>query len=340
MSDKTEEPTSKRLKDARKQGQFPRSRILSAAAVSTGALIGLSIGSGAGATRLARWTEKLFVEQSGSVEGALLEALSIVAWLSVPALLGAALAAFAVSAATAGFQLNAGHIAPKLDRVSPAEGFKKLFSARQLVDAGKGLLLMALLGAVLWSAGRTVETTGFAVVRADGGLGLLTLLRSMTGWLWKGLLVVLAFGGVDYWLARRRHIKDLMMTKEEVKKEHKESEGDPQHKGKRKALHRQLAAGGPARGVQKATAIVVNPTHIAVALRYEPAECDAPYIVAKGREEDALAIRREAKASGIPVVKDIPLARSLIHFDVGEEIPEELYRAAAVVLKVASESRE
>ena len=127
------------------------------------------------------------------------------------------------------------------------------------------------------------------------------------------------------------------MTREEVKQEHKKSEGDPHHKAKRKALHRQLATGGPARGVQKATAVVVNPTHIAVALRYDQAECEAPYLVAKGREEDAFEIRREAKALGIPVVKDIPLARSLIHYDVGEEIPEELYRAAAAVLKVALE---
>ena len=86
--------------------------------------------------------------------------------------------------------------------------------------------------------------------------------------------------------------------------------------------------------------MVVNPTHIAVALRYAPDECEAPYLVAKGREEDALAIRREAKALGISIVRDIPLARSLIHYDVGEEIPEELYRAAAAVLKVALEARD
>ena len=83
--------------------------------------------------------------------------------------------------------------------------------------------------------------------------------------------------------------------------------------------------------------MVVNPPHIAVALRYDEAECEAPYIVARGREEDALKIRREAQALGIPVVRDIPLARSLVHYDVGEEVPEELYQAAAAILKVALE---
>ena len=85
--------------------------------------------------------------------------------------------------------------------------------------------------------------------------------------------------------------------------------------------------------MQKATAVVVNPTHIAVALRYDEAECDAPYIVAKGREEDALKLRRAAESLGIPVVRDIPLARALVHYDVGEEVPEELYQAAAAVLE-------
>lgn len=130
------------------------------------------------------------------------------------------------------------------------------------------------------------------------------------------------------------------MTREEVKREHKESEGDPRHKGQRRALHRQLSQGGPARGVQKATTVVVNPTHLAVALRYDAGECDAPYLVARGREQEALALREEALRLGIPVVRDVPLARSLIHFDVGEPIPEELYQAAAVVLRAAMDSRD
>jgi type III secretion system FlhB-like substrate exporter len=137
-----------------------------------------------------------------------------------------------------------------------------------------------------------------------------------------GLLAALDFG-----LARWRHGRELMMTREEVRNEHKESEGDPHHKHQRRAIHRQLAAGGPARGVRSATAVVVNPTHIAVALRYQPEECDAPYLVAKGREADALALRREAERLGVPIVRDVPLARSLVRFDVGMEIPEELYQA-------------
>ncbi|MFL5321874.1 MAG: flagellar biosynthesis protein FlhB [Myxococcaceae bacterium] len=339
MSEKTEKPTAKKLKDARKQGQIPRSRILSASVVTFGALAGLCFGSAKGTERLMAWTRDLFVHQSGRPEEALVEGLRVLGWLVGPALAGAFLASIAVSTAQAGFQFNAGIIAPKLERVSPAAGFKKLFSTRQLVDVAKGLVILVVAGLIFWSAVKALANPGFTSIALDGGAGLTSLVAAARSWAWKGLLVVMVMGAGDYALARRRHIKDLMMTREEVKQEHKNSEGDPRAKGQRRAMHKQLAQGGPARGVQKATAIVVNPTHIAVAIRYEPKECEAPYIVAKGREEDAFAIRREAKAVGIPVVKDIPLARSLIHYDVGEEIPEELYRAAAVVLKVASESR-
>ena len=172
---------------------------------------------------------------------------------------------------------------------------------------------------------------------ADGGepAALGFLLERLAPTVVRVAWVVLALGVADFALARRRHVRDLMMTREELKREYKESEGDPHHKGQRKALHRQLAQGGPARGLQKASAVVVNPIHIAVALRYDATECDAPYLVAKAREQDAIALRREAERLGIPVVRDIPLARSLVHYDVGEEIPSELYEAAAAVLRVA-----
>jgi type III secretion protein U len=152
--------------------------------------------------------------------------------------------------------------------------------------------------------------------------------------------LLLVLGIADWALAKKRHIKDLMMSHEEVKQEHKNAEGDPHQKSKRKSLQKQLMKGGPARGVKAATVVVVNPTHIAIALRYAEDECEAPYLVAKGQAEDALALRREAAARGISVVRDIPLARSLIHYDVGEEIPEELYQAAAAILKVALQESE
>jgi type III secretion protein U len=125
------------------------------------------------------------------------------------------------------------------------------------------------------------------------------------------------------------------MSREEVRREHREQEGDPRHRAHRRAAHRQLLSSGRARGVKAASVVVVNPVHIAVGLRWAPEECDAPYLVARGRGAAAGAMRAEALGAGIPVVRDVALAQGLVQFDVGEEVPEELYRAAAVVLQHA-----
>ncbi len=304
MGEKTHQPTPKRLREAREKGQLPRSRLFTSAAVTLGGL-----------------------------GGALMFADS-----SAAALVGAALAALAAAVATTGglmFQADA--VSPKLDKLNPVEGFKKLFSLRQVVDVLKGLLVAVLIGWMFWSELRDQAPLALRATHHDQGLNaLLALLQPLVV---KAAVLLLVLGLGDWALQRHRHIKDLMMSHEEVKQEHKNAEGDPQHKSKRKQLHKQLANGGSARGVKQASAVVVNPTHVAVALRYDDDECEAPYIVAKGQDHDALALRREAASLGIPVIRDIALARSLIHYDVGEEVPEELYQAAAAILKVALEQQ-
>lgn len=338
MSEKTEQPSSKRLREARRKGQIPRSRLLSSSVVTLGGLLGLTLSAPEGFARLKDWTARLMLHQEPT--GALREAGWVMALLVGPALGGTLLASLAVSVGTVGFELNAEHVMPKLERISPAAGLKKLFSVRPLIEMGKALLVAAVVVWLVWSAAVDAGPDVLRTAWLEGTLGLEHIVGRLGPLAIRLACVLVALGVGDYALARRRHVKDLMMTREEVKREHKESEGDPHHKGQRKALHRQLAAGGPARGVQKASVVVVNPTHIAVALRYATEECGAPYLVAKGREADALALRREAERLGVPVVRDVPLARGLIHYDVGEEIPEELYQAAAAVLRAARESQD
>ncbi len=338
MSEKTEQPSSKRLREARRKGQIPRSRLLSASAVTLGGLLGFGTSAPAGFERLKDWTARLLLHQESS--GVWEESLWLLALLVGPALGGALVASLVVSVATVGFELNMEHVAPKLERLDPLAGLKRLFSVRSLVEPGKALGVVAVVTWLVWSEAVEAGPDVLRLAWLEGTRGpehVLGLLGPLATRL-ACLLVVLGVG--DYALARRRHVKDLMMTREEVKREHKESEGDPHHKSQRKAMHRQLAAGGSARGVQKASVVVVNPTHIAVALRYVSDECEVPYLVAKGREADARDLRRQAERLGVPVVRDVPLARSLIHYDVGEEIPEELYQAAAAVLRVAMESQE
>jgi type III secretion protein U len=338
MSEKTEKPSARRLREARRKGQIPRSRLLSSSAVTLGGLLGFTAFAPEGFERLMAWTARLLLEQGPSdVWG---EGLEVLARLAGPALGGAWVASLGISVAMVGFELNPEHLTPKLERISPAAGLKRMFSLRSLVEVAKALAVMAVVAVLMWKEVEQAAPDALRAVWLSGAEGLGQLVGRLAPLAIRLAWVLLVLGMADYALARRRHLKDLMMTREEVKREYKESEGDPHHKAQRKALHRQFAQGGAARGVRKATAVIVNPTHIAVALRYDNKECEAPYLVAKGCEADALALRREAQGRGIPVVRDVPLARSLIHYDVGEQIPEELYQAAAVVLRVAMESRD
>jgi type III secretion protein U len=341
VSEKTEQPTPKRLKDARQKGQSARSRMLGSAAATVGGLLAATSRAPWAAAELQGWAGRLFTHPELSPRAAFLEGLHVAQGFCLPVLGAAYGCALGVSLTTAtlqGLSFNIGLVAPKWERVSPASGLKRLFSGKQLIELLKAVVVVTVLAAVVASAARAAGPGALRAIALDGGAALRWVLKRLSGVAVRGAFVLLALGVGDYLWVRRRHLKDLMMTREEKKEEHKNSEGSPHAKGKRKALHRQLLAGGGARGVQKATCVVVNPTHIAVALRYDPAEADAPYIVAKGREEDALRIRKQARELKIPIVKDIPLARSLVHYDVGDEIPEELYRAAAAVLKVALEA--
>ncbi|MDQ3263341.1 MAG: EscU/YscU/HrcU family type III secretion system export apparatus switch protein [Myxococcota bacterium] len=339
MSEKTEAPTPQRLRKAREQGQLPRSRMLNGAVVSAAAITASIAFAPEVTAHLMDWTRQLLQGPQLEPTLALAGAVQVLVRASAPPLLAALLAAVAVSVGTTGFKFAPVQALPKLERIDPAAGFKRLFSLKQLGELGRSVLVCALLGWLMWRAVRESGPALIVAIYSHAERASAAFLGPLLEALQDVALVFAVVGLGDYALARHRHLRELRMSRQEVKQEHKDSEGDPRHKAHRKALHRQLSARGPARGVHKATTIVVNPTHIAVALRYQPDECDAPYLVAKGREGDALALRAEAKRLGIPVVRDIPLARSLIHFDVGDEIPEELYRAAAGVLHAAEQLR-
>lgn len=340
MSEKTQEPTEQRRRKAREDGNIPKSKMLSAAGVTLGGLVATLAFAQDSAARLIGFTQRLLSLGATTPEAELVEGVRLLAICLAPTLAGALLGALAAGVPQAGIQLNLTLVQPKLENLDPSKGIKKVASPRQAVDLLKGLAVAFVVAIILWNGVRAAAPAVLKALHHEPVTAFHVLFASLFPTVLKASAVLLVLGIGDYALARLRHTKDLMMSHDEVKQEHKNSEGDPHTKGKRKQLMKQLAMGGPARGVKEATAVVVNPTHIAVALRYDEAECDAPYIVARGREEDALALRRAAKDLGIPVVRDVPLARSLVHFDVGEQVPEELYQAAAAVLRVALEAAE
>ncbi len=163
-----------------------------------------------------------------------------------------------------------------------------------------------------------------------GGAALLRAAPDIGGLALRLAAAFLVFGALDFALARRRHRRALRMTRDEVRREQKEDEGDPLHRAERRRRHRALLEAGP---VGRATVVVVNPTHVAVALRHDRAREEAPRVVAKGTGLAAARIRSAARRSAVPIVRDVALARALHRLaDVGDEIPEELYEAAAAVL--------
>lgn len=335
MSEKTQEATPQKRADARKKGQLASSRPLTQGAATIGAIVGLVLGQEVISERLQVLTVRLLGTSTLAPSAALSEALKTLAacvlWPAIGAVLGAVIAGLT----TAGLTFNPTLVQLKPERLNPAEGLKKLFSKARVLETLRSLAYAAVILIACWRLMAELAQPALRLSSLSGPALTEGLLQTTRPVLTRALLGLGLVGLFDFWLAKRRHRKELMMSHQDVKQEHKSSEGDPHHKAKRKAAHKQLTSGGPARGAKAATAVVVNPTHIAVAIRYEPEECEAPYIVARGRDDDALEIRREAAAHGVPIVKDIPLARGLIHYELGEEVPEELYQAAAAVLRVA-----
>lgn len=335
MSEKTHQPTAKKLREAKEKGQTAKSKLFSSATVTLAGLAATFAFCGESWNRFLAWTSWLLATHDTSPQAALSQGVRLLMLGAAPTLLAAFAGALLSAGAMSGLQFNPTLVSPKLERIDFTQGLKKLVSARHLLEVLKGMAVAAIIVWVFWSGLETNSSQAASALHHSGAPALAALLALLSHTVLQAALLLAVLGAGDWALARRRHLKDLLMSHEELKQEHKNSEGDPHQKAKRKSLHRQLASGGPARGVQQASAVVVNPTHIAVALRYAEDECDAPYIVARAREEAAVRLRTQAQELGIPVVRDVSLARSLIHYDLGEEVPEELYQAAAALLKVA-----
>jgi type III secretion protein U len=329
---RTEQPTPRRLREARRRGQVARSTELSGAAAFAGGLAALVVTGPATARELARLLAAgLASAPAAAVDpGTLVRAAAgAVLRLTLP-IAAAALAAGAIAAALqAGLGASLEPLRPRLERIDPFRGIARLLSPAQLVRALLGLAKAAALVLVLWTWFREAAAGLGELPRAGAPAALRagSVLLELALRLAAALVV---FGVLDLALARRAHRRALRMTREEVRRELKEDEGDPSRRAERRRRHRALLEAGP---VARATVVVVNPTHVAVALRHDREAGDAPRVVAKGTGLAAVRIRSAARRAAVPIVRDPTLARALHRLaEVGEEIPEELYEAAAAVL--------
>jgi len=343
--DKTEKPTPKRLRDARNKGQVSKSTDLTQSVLFLTAAAVLSF---TGATLVEQL--KAFMVESfsprlmagGLDTGALVtrvgNASTKFLLLSMPLLMGLAIAAIAANfAQLQGLLFVPSALSPKFSKLNPVSGLQNiLLKPKTYLELVKNLLKFII---ILWLAYSTLSSAlrnlvvssrlDIAEIATFGPTLLFSLLFKVGG-------VFVLFGAADYALQKKLFMKDLMMSKEEIKQEYKEEEGDPHVKGHRKALYMALLRENAAKQVPKAKAVVVNPTHIAVALQYEEAQMNAPRIVAKGELFLAHKIIEIAKSHNVPIIRNITLARSLFTLELEEEIPEELYETVAEILNLAS----
>jgi type III secretion protein U len=329
---RTEKPTPRRLREARRRGDVARSAELSAAGALAAGLLALAV-TGPSATAALVRTIRAALLSATSAEldpaATLLGATLVFGRLAAPILLAAAAGGALAAALATGFAVTPGALRPRLERVDPFRGLRRLCSLGQVATALLGLAKTGVLIAVVLSWLRGAAGALAQLPRGESA-ALLRAAAPLGGLAARLAFVFAVFGLLDLALSRRRHETQLRMTRDEVRREHKEDEGDPQHRAERRRIHRALAEAAP---VSHATCVVVNPTHVAVALHHERDGADAPRVLAKGLGESAARIRSAARRAGVPIVRDVALARALYRLaEVGDEIPEELYEAAAAVL--------
>ena len=338
-SDKQFDPTPRRLQKAREDGNVYRSRELASVGLIGTAAAVIGAGAPAAVGRLGEMTARVYTEAPTAVltPASIPTILTAIGadMLVVVGPLFAALMVVALGAnvAQSGWTMSAKPLRPKGSRISPAEGAKRLFSSKGVFELGKALSKVVIVGPVVFLALRAwmpdilvLHTVSLDAAFGAAGGWTLGLLAQM-------LLALLLVSAADYAFGKWKHTQDLKMTHREVKDEGKESEGDPQLKGRRRQIARE-AARRPRldHAVLKADVVVTNPTHYAVALAYDPLD-GAPRVLVKGMRKRAQRIKALAAEHGVPTVEDVPLARALhATVDEGDAIDESLYGAVATVL--------
>ena len=330
--ERTQAPSEKRLLRAREDGQAPLSRELVSLAGLAAAALGLMLGMPAVTTRLGQHLQRLLTIPASVPSEALLQAAS--AWSSgaVTLLVGVAAAGTVAVLLQTRFLIHGSALKPDPARLNPARGLKRVLGRSNLVEAVKALVKASVLGWAVWRALAAVWPEMASAVAWTPEHLLSQIGRDLIHLL---LLVVAGQAGIALldvsWIRWRFHQR-LRMSREDLKDEVKEAEGDPRVKGRLRQLRMARAKRRMVAAVAKATVVVTNPTHYAVALSYERGTQSAPRIVAKGVDEVAARIRAAAEASRVPLVANAPLARALYLVPLDAEIPPEHFKLVAEII--------
>ena len=340
LGERSEEPTGKKLSESREKGQVPKSQDLSGAFSLLGSLIIFMVFGPTIAGMFSRLMKNML---GGNISADIISIESLYSTTKVaayegfsvmlPILILAAIVGYVSNFIQVGWIISAEPIRPKLNKLSPIAGIKRIFGTRGLVKTVVNLLKLVVMIFVSWAFIRT-HMDSIAVLpmlTAIGALNAVVIMVFKLAMILAILLLMLAV--IDYLYQRYQHTKDLRMSKQEVKDERKSMEGDPMLKGRRLQMAREIVMQQLGANVPEADVIVTNPTHFSVAIKYDPETMGAPKVVAKGADLIAFRIRQIARQSEVPIVERPPLARALYWgVEVGQEVTLEHYEAVAELL--------
>lgn len=343
--EKTEEPTSKKLEDARKEGQVAKSKEIANAFSILALFLILKVYLGNMGISFIECFQAVYSQIPDAIkmyngnlptEAIMVIIRSMMIQLIVivaPVFLVGFAVAFICDVVQVKWKPTAKPLQPKFSKLSPLKGFKRIFSSNSLVELIKSFAKLLVIGYMVYSylKGRAGQIFLLYDITLNQAIGLVGEIVVDLGIRIAAVYMVIAF--LDFGYQKWKFKEDMRMTKQEVKDEYKNQEGDPQVKGKQKQRMREASMRRMMQQLPEADVVITNPTHYAVAIKYDPDKYDAPYVIAKGENYLAQRIKDIAKENDIEIVENKPLARMLYaNVEIGELVPPELYQAVAEVL--------
>ena len=338
--ERTEQATPKRKQEARKKGQIAQSREISSVMIL---MVSTAFFYFAGSWMF--WNLSQFVtgvyqnfdalrfSDVSDASAFSLEILSKLLSLLIPFLIPIAIAGFVANVFQVGFQINSEAMAPKFAKLNPISGMKRFVSIKSVVELGKSILKILFIGSIAYILVKNDMETFPALIHQEVGQILIFIAWASLKICFFVSMAMLVLAVLDYIYQRWQYEKDLKMTKQEVKDEQRQTYGDPKVKARIRGVQMEMARRRMMEAVPEADVVITNPTHLAIALKFDAHEMIAPRVLAKGAGFVAQRIREIAEENQIPIVEEKPLARSLYKMvEVGGYIPAELYRAVAEVL--------
>lgn len=338
---KTEQPTEKRLQEAAERGQFARSPELTVVITLAAALGVIAFTARTSAESVMKYAMSMFSRltiapiSASTVISQMGEMMMVTGKILAPLLVACVGAALLANGLQSGFQLSPKVVTFKPEALNPIAGFGRIFSKNTLTHSGIDLLKLVAIGLALYLGARSLLEDPLFTAPVEAGYLSQFLNQATIAFLTRMLFSMSIIAAISYAWEKYRTSRELMMTRQEIKDEHKNAEGDAHVKNARRRMARRLLQKQMLSAVATADVVVTNPTHFAVALKYERGKDQAPVVLAKGENQFARRIKTLAAGHGVPMVENKPVARLLFAMGkVGEAIPPELYQAVAEILAV------